>query len=228
TRCARALVRWPKLPKRLDERRLRNGKILRSSPIMPRGFCMTRSGMTRAHPYAVYRPRMRTALLLGVLAIAGCSGDKTLEWKPQRSTACTVGDFTFAVPAGWRDISESKDPRLARLPEQLGPDAANTHVLVREQAKNTDTSVSVMLADLVGSPSCEQWVTAMNMQGGPKARMDSTTTETFGSDSGCSFQLLDGATEGRMVLRFRPPTFVVIQCLRRSEERRVGQEGSAW
>lgn len=94
---------------------------------------------------------MRTWFLVGLLA-AGCKD--SLKWKPQQLKTVEVGPFTFDIPKGWRDTRESEDQKLARQHERLGPDT-DAHILVRENASNTDANISFMWTDLVGSPTCE-------------------------------------------------------------------------
>lgn len=152
-------------------------------------------------------------LLVAVVAAAGCKGDK-LKWKAQALTAFQIGSVSIAIPTGWRDLSEAADPSLANLTMRLGADT-EAHILVREGDVNTDTNISIMLADLVGAPTCEQWVSTMNQEGGPKIDASTARERTFGPDRGCSFYFTDGpSVEGRMFLRFRGAKFITLQCMR--------------
>ncbi len=157
-------------------------------------------------------PCVMRAWLLVLLATAGCKDDK-LKWKAQVLTSIQVGTLKFEIPKGWRDLSESADPQLANITRRLGADT-EAHILVREDAKDTESNISFMLADLAGAPSCDQWAAAMDLQGGPKIDHSTLRERTYGAESGCSFHLTDGGTAGRMFLRFQPPKFVTLQCLR--------------
>lgn len=155
---------------------------------------------------------MRTWLVVGLLAATGCKD--TLKWKPQQLKTVDVGPFKFDIPKGWRDTRESEDTMLARMHERLGADT-DAHILVRESASNTDANISFMWTELVGSPTCEQFVEAMSLAGGGLV-VDKTTVlhKDYGADKGCGFWISDDKYEGKMHLRFQGEKFLTIQCMR--------------
>ncbi len=156
--------------------------------------------------------RIRWLILVGLVTMLGCK-DK-LEWTEHKIRAFEMGGFKFTIPPGWRDLSESKDPTLAHMARRLGPDT-DARLIVRANDTNTDSNIAFMFTDLTGTPTCEQWVTAMESQPGALI-IDHTSivTEQFADDAGCSFRMTEGSTSGRIVLRFRSPKFLTIQCMR--------------
>lgn len=154
---------------------------------------------------------VRTCLLLAFVAATGCK--ETLKWKPQQLKTVEVGPFTFDIPKGWRDTRESEDPKLAHQHERLGADT-DAHILVRENASNTDANISFMWTDLVGAPTCEQFVEALSLAGGFVIDKATLLHKDYGAEKGCGFAISDDTYGGKMHLRFRGGKFLTIQCMR--------------
>jgi len=150
---------------------------------------------------------MRILLICAV--VLGCS-DK-LQWKEHKLHTVEIGGLRFEIPKGWRDLSESTDPKLARVTRRLGSDA-DAHMIVRESDPNTNTNISFMLAELVGAPTCDQWAAAMAMRGG-KIERQTVLSKPYGTDRGCSFWIKEGKSDGKIFIRFRGDKFVTLQCL---------------
>jgi hypothetical protein len=151
---------------------------------------------------------MRAWILALVAAASACKDDK-LTWKKHELHSFELDGVRFDIPKGWRDLRESDDPRLARMTRRLGADA-EAHILVREDAENTNSNISVMLSELNGAPTCDQFAAAMG------AEVDRSTVlpQKYGNDPGCSFWIKDGKSEGKTFLRFRGTKFITVQCLR--------------
>lgn len=142
-----------------------------------------------------------------VALVAGCRGEK-LKWNEQKLVAIDSGPFHFDIPTGWRDLSESQDLQLAHMARRLG----DAHLIVRQNDTNTDTNIAFMWSELVGKPTCEQFIAAMETQAGaPKFDRASLVSETFGDDPGCSYAFTDEGSEGRAVLRMHGRSFLTIQ-----------------
>jgi hypothetical protein len=151
--------------------------------------------------------------LLATVCGVGCKS-KSLEWKAHTIKTVSIGGLTFDIPKGWRHLSESANPKLAGMTTRLGA-ATEAHIIVRESASNTDSTIAFMLADLVGSPTCEQWVAAMELQkGGPRVDHDSILPQDWGGQRGCSFRVTEGELAGKIHIRFRGAKFVTLQCMR--------------
>jgi len=158
------------------------------------------------------RSRFVVALAL-VVVVAACKGNK-LQWKPQVLTKITAGSLSFDIPSGWRDISESAMPELATITHTLGPAA---HMIVRANDTNTDTNIAFMWADTGPNVTCEQIVDAIVAQGS-EIKIDKSTvaTETFGTDSGCSYHFRDESSVGMSWMRMHGGKFFTLQCLHES------------
>jgi hypothetical protein len=148
---------------------------------------------------------MRTFLLLVLVA---CSAKK-LEWKPQVLTKIDMTPFMFDIPKGWRDISESATPEVAAVHLTGG-----SHAIVREDAVNTDATISFLWANAPRSATCMQIVDAMAAQS--SAIKIDTTSEVavpFGKDDGCTYQFKTDDIIGTAWLRLQGMRFFMIQCL---------------
>ena len=152
------------------------------------------------------------AVVLAATAMAAaCSKDK-LEWKEHVLTRIEVGPFAFDIPRGWRDTSESADPQLARITRRLGPDA---HMIVRENASDTDTNIAFMWTEASGGRfTCEQFVAAMGMMTSSDEKIDpdSVTSEELGDDLLCSFRMSIGKAVGQLWIRLRGTYYLTLQC----------------
>ncbi len=151
---------------------------------------------------------MRALAVLVVFALAACKGDG-LQWKKHEIKQVQLGDFTLAVPKGWRDLRESEDSSLARLHTRLGADT-EAHIFVRENASNTDSNIALMWSDLVGVPTCDQFSRAM----GGGIEKQTVLEQPYGADRGCSFWMKQDDSEGKTFVRFHPPKMLTLQCLR--------------
>src|SRR5262245_43654796 len=127
---------------------------------------------------------MRWCALAIWLVVAPACKEK-LGWNEHKLHSFEIGGIKFEIPKGWRDLSESADPRLARMTRRLGSDT-EAHIIVREDASNTDVNISFMVAELVGEPTCDQFAAAMD-GGGLHADRSTALTQQYGSDRGCSF-----------------------------------------
>jgi hypothetical protein len=150
---------------------------------------------------------MRT-WLVAAMVLGACKA-KPLQWTPQVLTKVDLAPFSFDIPPGWRDISESADPELAHITRSLGAEA---HLIVRATDTNTDTNIAFMWADSGTSVTCDSLVDAMASMGGDIDRA-SLVAEQFGTDTGCSFHFKDDKEVGMSWIRMRGARFFTLQCL---------------
>jgi hypothetical protein len=146
-------------------------------------------------------------LVILVLLALGCK--KELEWFPQQITKITEGPYTFDVPAGWRDLTECRDPDLSRMARRADDSA---HILVREHATNTDSNIALMWTEIVAPITCQQFFAQLARAEGIDAK--SFSAKPVGSDELCAFRMKDDELEGAGHVRMHGKAYVTIQCLR--------------
>jgi hypothetical protein len=161
---------------------------------------------------------MRGALLL--VAIAACGKGDKLQWREQKLKAITAGPYTLPIPPGWRDTSESTMPALAKITDSLGPDG---HVIVLEDATNTDTNIGIMWSDLSAAAavlSCDQFGDNM-IAAGLQIDKQNITQLKLGPDQGCVFNVRQDDTTGTMYARFHGDHFLTVQCSHVKPDKRL-------
>ena len=141
------------------------------------------------------------------LIALGCRHE--LEWFPQQITKVTEGPYTFDVPAGWRDLTECRDPDLSRMARRADDSA---HILVREHDKNTDSNIAVMWTEIPRPITCQQFFVPLAQADGIDVK--SFTAKPVGSDELCAFRMKDGDLAGEGHVRMHGKAYVTLQCLR--------------
>jgi hypothetical protein len=150
----------------------------------------------------------RTELLL-LLALAGCK-DK-LSWNAHAITQIAEGPFKFQVPPPWRDLTESADPGLARLPRRAD---ATAHIIVRENDSNTDSNIAFMWTDTSRSVTCEALMLTIDRLSGGNVDRSSLRSETMGGDLACTFRSTDEDSDVTTWLRIHGDHMLTLACLR--------------
>lgn len=149
---------------------------------------------------------LRASLIL----LVACKGEY-LHWKPRVATTLTAGPFALAIPAGWRDLAENEDPTLAHMAARADETA---HIIVREDAANTDTNVAVMWTTVPKAITCAQFFAAL-AQMGPSTNVDPSTTASFklATDEVCKFHTKDHDSVGTTYLRMHDKGYATLSCL---------------
>jgi hypothetical protein len=89
--------------------------------------------------------------LVILLALASC---KSKPWRDDRATEITVGPYTIAIPAGWRNVGELHDREIAK--ETL---SAGYSMLVKDDFPDKGKGPSIVFNWIMMSgphaPNCE-------------------------------------------------------------------------
>jgi hypothetical protein len=153
---------------------------------------------------------MLRAILL-VAALAACKGER-LKWNAHAITKLTAGPFSVDIPPGWRDLSENSDPALAHLARRADPSA---HMIVREDAANTDSNIALMWTDVARPINCKAFFAAFDQMGASTSGIDRATLAAMpiGADELCTFHMTDGDSVGTGHVRMHGSGYATLQCM---------------
>ena len=151
----------------------------------------------------------RTEVGLGLL-LALCACKDKLSWNAHVITQITEGPFKFQIPPPWRDLTESSDPGLARLPRRAD---ASAHLIVRENDTNTDTNIAFMWTFASKGASCETVMLELDHQSNGGVDRAGAKQESMAGDPTCTFRFGEDDVAGVEWLRFHGDHMLTIQCM---------------
>lgn len=149
-----------------------------------------------------------------VCAMSGChkddapAGDNPFAWGPRHADSLQVGPYKIAIPATWRDLSES----IAKDAPKLPPGAVGMTPEGAAQGAYRTNIILIWATNPPGSTTdCQTYANTIAAAEG-NATVSHLKAQTYSQGPGCSwdFDATDGA--GLHALRFEHDHVLSVSC----------------